>query len=89
MSVTLPSRIELSCTLLSGIPTHIIEWFKDGLPFQEMAEEGRVIVESNSSDVSTLLIEVPMTEDRGRYTCIFTNSFGSSSADFVVSVFGT
>ncbi|XP_034146356.1 receptor-type tyrosine-protein phosphatase S isoform X3 [Esox lucius] len=71
----------------SGIPDPEISWFKDFLPVEPRASQGRI--KQLRSAVGALQIENSEETDQGKYECVATNSQGvrySSPANLYVRV---
>ena len=74
------SEATLICSLASGTKPVHFSWNKDG---HEVPSK----LITNQPTLSTLVIPVVKSDDRGRYTCFVKSSFGedSKSADLFVS----
>ena len=86
-NVTAPEEFILPCTA-TGMPPPAVVWLKDGT--QLSVESQKYSIETVNLEEFTVHSELTVqnTEltDQGQYTCIATNSAGSDSSVFAVSV---
>ena len=79
-------RVQLSCTGES-IPPPIVTWFKNG---ESISSSKHIVIRTSGTfeRVSTLTIEKVKYEDRGEFTCSFTNYRGNVNSTGRLIVYG-
>ncbi|XP_006907796.1 hemicentin-1 isoform X1 [Pteropus alecto] len=82
VSVLLGENVELVCNA-DGIPTPVVQWLRDGKAITS-SEAERIRVTAHGS---TLNIYGALSTDRGKYTCVATNSAGEEDRIFNLNVY--
>ena len=74
------TKITISCPV-SGIPTPVVTWTKDGVP---IVDGGRI----NFAENNSLVMEQVELGDSAKYTCSAQNPFGKDEASSIVRIIG-